>query len=262
MSTKKQDKLKLLLQLWPMHTIATSRWLSKQGMSYDNLERYERSGWVRRVGSGAFQRASDRVSWEGAVFGLQKQHQIQFYIGGRTALELQGAAHFIPLGQPRVFLFSSTKKQLPLWFANYIQALDVHCTYLQYRFLSPQLAITSYDCGEFQIEVSTRERAALEVLELLGRFHTFEECRLLFENLGTLRPKVVQDLLEGCSSIKAKRVFLFLSKNLGHRWFKDLDLSRINLGSGPRDLVPGGVYDPEFQLTYPKGFFDDDRLEV
>jgi Transcriptional regulator, AbiEi antitoxin, Type IV TA system/Transcriptional regulator, AbiEi antitoxin N-terminal domain len=262
MSTKKQDKLKSLLQLWPMHTIATSRWLSKQGMTYDNLERYERSGWVRRVGSGAFQRASDNVSWEGAVFGLQNQHPTQFYIGGRTALELQGAAHFLPLGQPRVFLFSSSRKQLPLWFANYIQALDVHYTYLQYRFLPPQLALTFYDCGEFKIEVSTRERAALEVLELLGRLHTLEECRLLFENLGTLRPKVVQDLLEGCSSIKAKRVFLFLTKNLGHRWFKDLDLSRINLGSGPRDLVPGGVYDPEFQLTYPKGFFDDDRLEV
>src|SRR4051812_49077889 len=112
MSTNKQDKLKSLLQFWPMHTIATSRWLAKQGLSYDNLERYQRSGWVHRIGSGAFHRVSDQVSWEGAVFGLQKQYPNQFYIGGRTALELQGAAHFIPMGQPKVFLFSSTKKQL------------------------------------------------------------------------------------------------------------------------------------------------------
>jgi hypothetical protein len=43
---------------------------------------------------------------------------------------------------------------------------------------------------------------------------------------------------------------------------KSLDLNKISLGSGPRDLSRGGTYDPEFQITYPKGLFDDDRLEI
>lgn len=262
MTTKNQYKLKSLLALWPKHTVLTSRWLLKQGLSHENLAGYQKSGWVRRVGSGAFQQTSDNISWEGTVYGLQKQHPGLFHIGGRTALELLGAAHFIPLGQPNVFLFCSKRRPLPLWFVKYVKTLEVQFTYLQYTILPPQLGMTQYNCGDFQIEVSSRERAALELVELLGRFHKFEECRLLFENLGTLRAEVVQELLESCTSIKAKRVFLFLAKNLGHKWFKNLDISCIDMGSGPRDLSSGGQYDPEFQITYPKGFFDDDKLEV
>lgn len=262
MGMKKPDKLKHLLHIWPMHTIATSTWLMRQGLSYGNLHKYVRSNWVKKLSSGSFQREQDSISWEGAVFGLQRQYTNTFYVGGRTALELQGAAHFVPLGQEKLFIFTYSRRKPPLWFLSFIKTLEMQCAYLQYRFLPSQLGLTTYNCGEFQIEISSRERAAIEVVELLDRFHDFEECRLLFENLGTLRPKVVQELLEGCSSIKAKRVFLFLSKNLGHKWIKDLDLTRISLGSGPRDLIPGGQYDPEFKITYPRGFFDDDKLEV
>ncbi len=259
---KKQNKLQSLLQFWPMHTLATSKWLLKQGLSYSNLVGYQKSGWICHVGTGTFKRINDQVSWEGAIFGLQNQYPGLFSIGGRTALELQGAGHFIPMNQSTVFLFSSKKKKIPLWFATYMKDLMIRCTYLQYRFLPPHIALTYHTYGDFQINISTRERAALEMVELLGRFHTFEECRLLFENLGTLRPHVVQELLEKCSSIKAKRIFLFLSKNVGHTWFKNLNLTTIELGSGPRNLFPGGIYDPEFQLTYPKGLFDNERLEV
>lgn len=259
---KKSDKLKHLFRIWPMHTIATSTWLMKQGLNYSNLNKYVKSNWVRKLSSGSFQREHDTVSWEGAVYGLQVQHPNTFYVGARTALELQGAAHFVPLGQAKLFIFTSNPRKLPLWFVSFMKTLNMQCSYLQYRFLPPQLGLTTHDCGEFQIEISSRERAALEVVDLLGKFHDFEECRLLFENLGTLRPKIVQELLEGCTSIKAKRIFLFLSKNLGHKWVKDLDLTRINLGTGPRDVTPGGHYDPEFKITYPKGFFDEDKLEV
>lgn len=262
MGMNKSDKLKRLMQVWPMHTVATAGWLKEYGITYGNLNKYVSSGWAAKLGSGAFVRPHDSITWEGAVFGLQKQHPDTFYVGGRTALELSGAAHFIPLGQEKLFIFTSRRGPLPTWFSNYLETEGRECAYLQYRFLPAGLGFTVHDCGEFQIETSTRERAALEVVELLGLSHDFEECRLLFENLGTLRPKLVQDLLESCTSIKAKRVFLFLAKNLGHKWYKDLDLTRIELGSGPRDITPGGSYDPEFKITYPKAFFDDDKLEV
>ncbi len=262
MSNNKSDKIKHLLHIWPMHTIVTASWLMTQGITYFNLNNYVRSGWIKRVGSGAFQRMHDTVSWEGAVYGLQKQFPKTFYVGGRTALELLGAAHFLPLSQTKLFIFTSDRKMPPRWFLRFMETLEVKYDHLQYRFLPPHLGVTIYDCGEFKIEISTRERASLEMVELLGRFHNFEECRLLFENLGTLRPMLVQKLLKGCTSIKAKRIFLFLSKRLGHKWVEDIDLTQLELGSGPRDLTPGGVYDTEFKITYPKGFFDDDKLEV
>jgi len=262
LTTNRNDKIKLLFEVWPVHTVATASWLRHKGFSYENLSGYQKSGWISRVGAGAFKRVTDTVSWEGAVFGLQRQYSKQFHVGGRSALEFLGAAHFVPFGKSKLFLFASRKRTLPLWLSDYLVHIKKPCEYLQYGFLKSELGLTSYNCGEFQIDISTRERAALEIVELLGRFHDFEECRLLFENLGTLRPKVVQELLETCASIKAKRVFLFLCKNLGHKWVQDLDLSRIDLGSGPREVTPGGYYDAEFKITYPKGFFDEDRLEI
>jgi hypothetical protein len=262
MHTSNKDKIKHLMQIWPMHTVATASWLLENDITYGNLSNYTKSGWVKKLGSGAFVRPNDDVSWEGAIAGLQKQYPHTFYVGGRTALELLGAAHFIPLNQAKLFVFTSHRRHLPNWFLNYTKSNNLDSAYLQYRSLPPLLGVTSYDCGEFAIEISSRERAALEVVELLGQFHDFEGCRLLFENLSTLRPKLVQELLEGCTSIKAKRIFLFLAKNLGHKWFSDLDLTHLDLGSGPRDITPGGSYDPEFKITYPKDFFDDDRLEV
>lgn len=44
---KKSDKLKHLLRIWPMHTIATSTWFMKQGLSYGNLNKYVKSNWVK-----------------------------------------------------------------------------------------------------------------------------------------------------------------------------------------------------------------------
>lgn len=262
MNTKKQDKLKHLFEIWPVHTIATANWLLRHGFKYENLAGYLHSGWISRVGAGAFKRQKDQLTWEGAIYGVQQQYPHRIHLGGRTALELSGASHFIPLGQPKLFLFSSEKKKFPLWISKFFKSIKIPYAYLQYNFLPSELGLTQYNCGEFHLIISSRERAALELVELLARFHDFEECRLLFENLGTLRANLVQELLESCTSIKAKRVFLFLSKHLGHQWVKDLNISRIDLGSGPRYICTDGIYDPEFKITIPKGFFNDDKLGV
>lgn len=262
MSIKKYDKIKKMFDLWPKQTIAPARWLVSQGLSYSNLERYEHSCWIEKVSPGAYIYQQDTVSWEGAVYGLQRQHEDAFFVGGKTAIELLGAAHYIPYHQNQVFIFSPQAKRAPNWLKKFGEAKGItfHC--LQYAFLPNQLGVTTFDCGGFQIEISSRERAALEMIELLGRFHTFDECMLIFENLGSLRPTVIQELLEACTSIKAKRVFLFLAKQLGHKWFNDLDLTKVDLGKGVREITKNGKYDPEFKIMYPKGLFGDDKLEI
>ncbi|CCO22703.1 type IV toxin-antitoxin system AbiEi family antitoxin domain-containing protein [Maridesulfovibrio hydrothermalis] len=42
------------------------------------------------------------------------------------------------------------------------------------------------------------------------------------QGLGTLRPALMQALLEQCNSIKVKRLSLFLAKEASHRWFTHL----------------------------------------
>ncbi|MDF3047884.1 MAG: hypothetical protein K0R73_1002 [Candidatus Midichloriaceae bacterium] len=108
---------------------------STQNLSHSNLAGYEKSGWIERVGSGAFKRVADDVSWEGALYELQNQHPGIFHIGGCTAVEFSGAAHFIPMCQARVFLFFNARKGLPLWFGNYTKSIATELVYLQYSIL-------------------------------------------------------------------------------------------------------------------------------
>jgi hypothetical protein len=75
--------------------------------------------------------------------------------------------------------------------------------------------------------------------------------------LLTLRPKLVQQLLESCSSIKVKRLFLLLAEELKLPWVKKLNLDKIDLGSGDRTLVKGGKLHPKYRLTLPADLFDE-----
>jgi len=59
----------------------------------------------------------------------------------------------------------------------------------------------------------------------------------------------MQMLLESCSSVKAKRLFLYYAREASHSWYPALDRSRIDLGAGKRELVKGGKLDKEFLLT-------------
>ncbi|MPN06217.1 hypothetical protein SDC9_153473 [bioreactor metagenome] len=72
------------------------------------------------------------------------------------------------------------------------------------------------------------------------------------EGLATLRPGQVQELLENCKSIKAKRLFLFFAERAGHSWYKYIDQTKIGLGSGKRSISPNGVFVPKYNLVIPK----------
>lgn len=260
MDIRKNDKLKSLLQEWPAHTILTSRVLKARGLSHSNIANYQRFQWITSIGRGAFKKASETVSWEGRVYGLQQHDKDTFFVGGKTALELSGAAHFVPFQQSTIFLFSCASQLPPLWFRN-AECGPVFHFHTQ-RILPPLEGITQHDCGDFSIEISSRERAALEMAALVGQAHSFQELALIFENLGSMRPKMMQSLLEACSSIKAIRVVLFLGHRNQHPWHHELDLSRIPVGVGPREVVKNGIYDSLFKITYPKGLFEDDQLEI
>jgi hypothetical protein len=71
------------------------------------------------------------------------------------------------------------------------------------------------------------------------------------QGLSTLRPKLVDELLQACASIKAKRLFLYMAEKAGHQWFKHLNANRMNLGEGHRRLAADGVYVAKYNLTIP-----------
>jgi hypothetical protein len=77
------------------------------------------------------------------------------------------------------------------------------------------------------------------------------EADAILAGLGRLRPQRLQTLLEHCTSYKVKRLFLALAHRHRHPWLKHLTLGAIDLGRGKRALVPGGKWDPRFQITLP-----------
>ena len=105
--------------------------------------------------------------------------------------------------------------------------------------------------GPYPIKVSAPERAMMEVLYGVPLIDSYEEARLLMEGLTTLRPRIVQSLLEECTSVKVKRLFMLLAEKCKHAWVRKVDLSKVEFGKGKRALVKGGRFDSKYKITVP-----------
>lgn len=73
------------------------------------------------------------------------------------------------------------------------------------------------------------------------------------ESLTALRPPVVQRLLETCTSVKTKRLFMHSAERLGHRWLADVDLEAVDFGAGKRTIHAGGKLDTKYELVVAEG---------
>lgn len=250
-TSQSSSKINQRLLTAPAGAVLTVNWLKAQGISRKLANYYATSGWLHRVGDGAFALPPGAPGWLGAVFGLQQKLSGSFHPGGRTALELASAAHFLPLGdEAPVYLFGRPGDRVPAWFQQLPWAKRVRV--VRSDFLPVEVGVREHRAGGFVVKVSDPERAILELL-----FHQvtdaegYEHARLVFEGLGTLRPQLVQTLLEQCSSVKVKRLFLHLAELHRHPWFRELDVGRVSLGSGKRVLVPGGRLDTKYLITVP-----------
>lgn len=252
MSVQEHGKLNRLLQSVPRETVVTSSRLNELEISPQLARKYVQSGWLKRVGSGAFSRTGEDPTWLGGLYALQSQLGLKAHVAAVSALELQGRAHFVPLGQGRrVTLVSDCKETLPKWFvANaWNVTLHHHCLTL---FSAPlQYATFDLKVGAFSVRVSSPERAILEEMRLATSNSAIEHALLLMEGLSTLRPALVQTLLESCLSIKAKRFFMWAAERSQHSWLEHLDPSRIEFGAGKRQLFKGGKLHPKYMITVP-----------
>lgn len=247
---EQRKKLSTLLSVWPRGAVVIQSWLNRYGISRQLAEVYCQSGWLKRIGPGAYVRPGEVVEWSGAVHTLQFQLRLSFHVGGKTALDLQRHSHFIPLGKIYpLYLFTETRKKLPAWFLQNDWKVKLQQTKTTLFPGNSKLALFEMAQEGNQVRLSSSERAIFEVLDGVPYKQSFEEASLLMENLTTLRPELVQTLLEKCGSVKVKRLFLFLAEACQHPWVNKLDVSKINLGSGKRVIVKEGDFDPKYQIT-------------
>lgn len=234
--------------------MADSRWLTEQGVTRQLAESYKRAGWLDAVGRGAFLRAGDEARWTGGLHALQRHPDCSIHAAGKTALGLLGYGHFLELGDAApIWLFGLPGERLPAWFAKgpWKDRLRFMPAALFDESLRISSALVEREVDGLALKLSAPELAILEVLYFVPRQQSIEEAALLMEGLATLRPKLVQQLLEACRSVKVKRLFAALADASGHRWFTKLDFTRIELGQGKRQIVPGGRLHPKYLVTLP-----------
>ncbi len=244
------SKLNSLLASHPSGAIVLTSWLKKLGYSYSLQAKYRSSKWFESIGQGALIRKGDKVNYLGGVYALQTQSQSSIHPAALTALELSGNSHYLRFSSTAKTLMGGPKEQLPTWYKNYNWKVEL--TYMSTSFIKPNLGLTQIMHEGMPILISTRPRAILECLYMAPQQISLLECFQLLENLNNLQPAHVQELLINCSSIRVKRLFLYMAAKANHQWSSRLDLSKIDLGTGKRSIVKGGVFIPEFNITVPK----------
>lgn len=248
MNVKTQTFLKKL-DLIPPNTVALSTWLLKQGISSSLQQKYRLNGWLKPIGKGAFLKfSSENASFSGAVYTLQKQAGLKVHVGGMAALGLHGNTHYGRFKNSWQ-LFANRGVVLPKWFKEYDFGSNDRWKLFNTDFLPDNLALQEYDTGNFTINISQVEHAVLEALYLAPKDVGLQEMYEIFGQLRTLRPAVLQKFLEQCNSVKVKRLFLFLADKKQHAWFKRLNLSKIDLGSGARKITKKGKFNSKYNIV-------------
>lgn len=246
-------KLNNLLQKWPNGGVVTAAWLNSLGIYKQLRQKYIDNHWLESIGYGAFKRSGDSISWAGALNAIQNQDKKPVHIGGKTALELHGYGHFVPLRETRLTLFSRKPLKLPKWFSS--KQLGIAISYHSSSFLRTNIGIEYKNIKGFDLKISSVERAIFEILFLVPHSQSIQESKYLMENLLTLRPEIVQELLENCKSFKVKRLFLLIAEHEKLPCLEFIDSKNIKLGIGNRSLVKGGFLNKKYKITIPKDFF-------
>lgn len=260
MNTEKPTKINKLLQLMPSGVVLASSWLREQGYSPELIRNYKKSKWLKAFGNGAVIRYNDEVDYLGAVHTMQNQLGMTVHPSAKTALSLLGRAHFLELNQQRVYLFANEKEVLPTWFKKYNWKPQI--AFFSSSFLPSEIGMTKMEHKNFSINIAAPSRAILECLYLTPDKISLQECHQIMESLTDLVPAQLQELLEKCTSVKVKRLFLYLADKSNHSWLKYIDKNTIDLGKGTRSFAKEGVYISKYQMTVPKELEENEFSEL
>jgi hypothetical protein len=269
-----KGKLNWLQRTLPEGLVVDAAWLEQHGVSRQLRRKYAMHGWLLSPTRGVYCRPAPSqeaksLPWEQLVISLNALLSVPVAVGGRTALELQGFSHYLAKsGSREAHLYSN--EDLPGWVSRL--PASTRLVFHNAMKLFEHGAIPPYD-GEtnatisvqadssltrqqwgrsnWQLIVSTPERAILELLDELPKRETFHQADVLMESLRNLSPRRLQMLLGDCRSVKVKRLFFWFAERHNHAWLQKLDHSKIALGKGKRMLVYGGKLNSKYNITVP-----------
>ena len=238
----------------PRGIVLTTSFLKEKGLTKQLLTYYQKTNWLEKIAPGAYRMNQDEVDWQGGIYAVQSLLNKHVHVGSTTALELQGYAHYLSETLRQAAIWAPQGVTLPGWFLKVDWKTRILFKATNLFGKDDQAGLTQHPHKSFNIRISAPERAALEMVSMVPDAQGFDEAARIMENLMTLRPEMVQTLLESCRSVKAKRLFLFMAERAGHAWLEDLMPDKVNLGKGKRQVVAGGMLDVKYQITVPREF--------
>lgn len=253
-------------------------WLEERGIASNLRAYYVKSGWLEQPVRSVYRRPRGMLSWQQVVISLQTLLlRMPLIVGGRTALELQGFAHYLTHETKTVHLYGPKKP--PSWLQKLTlpQRFVYHNSATLFRnepitqglgslawniadgtgrdlnrFQGGSLTSVAWGQWNWPLTLSQPERAYLEMLDELPRHESFHQADMIMQSAANFSPRRLQKLLADCDSVKVKRLFFFFADRHRHAWLKRLDKEAINLGTGKRMLVPRGRLDPVYLITVPE----------
>jgi hypothetical protein len=262
-ATRNEQKLNLLLRTIPPGMVVDAGWLSEAGYSTSLRSQYVAAGWLERPARGVYKTPARELTWEAALASLQHLMHRALHVGGRSALELHGYGPNLAPGAPSSVVVYSDEP-LPSWLG---QLPDM--PRFERRTIAPLLPIEASDATDptvgarrtiapldmvahYPLRTSVPERAWLELLDDIPHRVTFELADAIGEGLRTLRPALMQQLMESVRSVKVRRLALWFADRHTQPWRDRLDRDHIDLGTGNRTLAAKGRLDPTYLITYPR----------
>jgi hypothetical protein len=258
MTEQKDRKLNKLERTLPQGLLVDASWMERHGYSTSLRSQYVSAGWLVQPSRGTFKRPLGELTWQSVVVSLQRMLDSDLVVGGRTALEAQGLGHYLSQTGPSTIHLYGTRPA-PGWLGKLPlkQKFRVHRAQSLFKTLAspnePRSGTVREIPGpaEWSFTVSTPERAFLELLDELPRHESFYQVDALAEGLRSLSPRRLQMLLNDCKSVKVKRLFFWFAERHQHSWLKQIDKTKVNLGTGKRMLVKGGKLDTKYLITIP-----------
>jgi hypothetical protein len=272
MARSNDGLLNRLGQELPEGLLVDAAWLNARGYSRQLLSHYVNAGWLKQPTRGVYCRPRGPRSWQQVVISLQAMLQYPLLVGGRTALEAQGFAHYLVQSVSEVHLYGP--KAPPRWLDklglgvrflhhndrklfSHVLPLEA-LTHLEHKDAgqddqsrNKDWVVQSWGEWDWPLALSTPERAILELLDELPKRESFHQVDMLMQGLSNLSPRRLQKLLAECHSVKVKRLFFYFADRHSHAWLKRLDRKAVDLGEGKRMLVRGGKLDKTYQITVP-----------
>jgi len=262
----------------PEGLVVDAAWLEERGIASNLRAYYVKSGWLEQPVRSVYRRPRGTLSWQQVVISLQTLLlRTPLIVGGRTALELQGFAHYLPHETKSVHLYGPKKPPAWLKKLNLPQRFVYHNSATLFRndpitfglsslawdiadvrgrdlsrFQGGSLATIAWGQWDWPLTLSQPERAYLEMLDELPKHESFHQADMIMQSAANFSPRRLQKLLVNCDSVKVKRLFFFFADRHRHAWLKRLDKGAIDLGKGKRMLVSGGKLDPVYLITVPE----------